>query len=1783
MIPTPLTPSDSSQPLPQEDTPALVSVSADTVQPEPTVQVSSDVPTTTLTEKPAKSLADRYSIAFPNSKIDNQSAFDMIKNNREADLRKQAASQLDFDRTLQQQKIISDYVAQNGPQNLPQTMLLQSIIKQKQANPNTVIEANYAEEFMKTLLQQASANPNSDLAAALAQVPGHVEKEVEKATDLVTRKQRMQTWAEKLQSSYDQQSWVGFGADQAKNFSVIYNEAKLRNLVGGQTGYLDGMLGTNMKKQWSDLMFMPMDQFEAKGEAIVNMFIKDNPSLGLTWLAAGQGMSSSDEALQNLFPVLGVAGGGTGLKVAYGLARRGVLEVAASRAIATAIKQGGEATTTAAVKESVGDIKGAAVDQFTKETTQIGQRTPVLKDMSSLLEARTTPLEDLGFPVANGGFRQEVVNRLRESMNTTFGSFMEAVQKTMKVEQLPAVLAIPRVAQRLAASMENEYRGLVNSIVDTRLVRDQTTGQWFADHYITRNNGTLFASEQEATRYASKLRLGEIKAVGTEGAPQEIRMKVAGASKTMSEAEAVDLIKQQELTRLGEKSTGSNLYKGLTEDQVRNTIELNKNYLPSMRKTVEDPAEAIREPAKVAHLKEQIASAEKDIADKEAWLARRKPGIEFQEGFVPSTESPPVTSVRQQGAGYFLVKSQPVPINADFTRDLMIQTAEQRTPNKVLNAFGGWLGSARTPEETLALENIINRKIATYGSSTFYEAFKESAKEISQLKGWPVYGTARREKWNQWKDFISYLDNVPNPSTGKKGVTEAFQTPGELRDLYIQRLGRPPDEQELKASFAYQTQELLKEQLLKLTKYKNQIRSGATRWTLGGLQDAAETDTISGTLKYQDFTGRRLTEVPSSGTILVMNKGALGYSSVNASILRDASRLKPSAGLGETIAEGIASGKGRLVELTEPDTYPLEGMFSRNTAVGRVGNRQAAGDLRITHVYSEQLQDKALSLDHVQVNKPSNTDYDHYIVQPNIKYNPVTATHEYTGDKTIAGFNVRAMGAEVAEHLDSIRQLFKNGQDQQAQEFYKNSGLPMPYQQIRDWFHSTISPEGVITAPRFSLDDRIHLVPNGKLSIETDKGLVRSYEDRGVNFADRTRESYGQLNVPDPYDIFSLANSGTKANPAWAVAPTKFIDPVTQINRSLVRVINDVNLNDYKVMSIEHWIQEAKDLLKVNDNSLAAAPAYFFHNAENYWLPGLTGEKAMLQQNLMTAQMQIRQFLGVRDANTTFLHNSAQILSDSIYTKFGEKPWMLTMADKLPLLRDPFQFMRSITFNAKLGLFAIPQLLVQLQTFASIYGIAGPGAATAGTHATLLHTWSRINRNPEMIAAFDVKASAFGFRPGEFSEAHALLDSTGFERVAGEHGYRDSTTYHDIVGGPSGTFLNAGQWFFREGERASRTGAFYTAYKEFRDLNPTKKLSEVDSRSILQRADLLSGNMSRASSSTLQAGWASLITQFTSYTIRQAELMIGNRLTNLEKARLFGTYSALYGIPAAAGSFTLGIGNEWIMQKSIESGYVSGAKDNNPANTIMTEGLPAFLGQAMTGNLYNIGQRFAGGSGPVTDLLYSDKHFWEIMGGASGSTIAKSIAGMNGMYTAVTSAIKGTGEFKPKPEDFVAPFEQISSVATFKRWYMALQTGKWLSANEMELGDASPINATFMSVTGLSPQSSPEIGWISHNRQAEKEIQQEGLKDFIKEWRRGLREFDGGNPQQGNDYWQRAFTQLRIKGYPTEDWPKAIGIANEGQEAVASRIRLDYYLKNVPEQRKTIANEAVQRYMQGNK
>jgi len=199
-------------------------------------------------------------------------------------------------------------------------------------------------------------------------------------------------------------------------------------------------------------------------------------------------------------------------------------------------------------------------------------------------------------------------------------------------------------------------------------------------------------------------------------------------------------------------------------------------------------------------------------------------------------------------------------------------------------------------------------------------------------------------------------------------------------------------------------------------------------------------------------------------------------------------------------------------------------------------------------------------------------------------------------------------------------------------------------------------------------------------------------------------------------------------------------------------------------------------------------------------------------------------------------------------------------------VQDPISGIRSFAFNAKLGVFAFPQFLVQAQTFANIWALGGRSAAN-GTFATMLHQWSRINKSEAFMKSYDdlyTKMNMFGSRArsGEFIEANRELAKSGFEHVGGEYQLSDDAMQHRFIKNEWNNFLDAGQVFFREGEKTTRLGAYYTAFREFRAASPFKVLTDTDRATILNKADMYTANMSRASASALNSSIWSLPCSF---------------------------------------------------------------------------------------------------------------------------------------------------------------------------------------------------------------------------------------------------------------------------------------------------------------------------------
>lgn len=1125
----------------------------------------------------------------------------------------------------------------------------------------------------------------------------------------------------------------------------------------------------------------------------------------------------------------------------------------------------------------------------------------------------------------------------------------------------------------------------------------------------------------------------------------------------------------------------------------------------------------------------------------------------------------------QQGTGWAMRVSKPLR-ETEYARDVLLATEETKTPQTWLNSLVGHL---ITPEETLSRAQRANRLAATYGPSVYQQLAKKTLEPVNKLNSWfSLPYSDKRRKWKEFKKVVETIQREP----------KLFETPDELDQLFKKSIGRLPDEQEIYAAYAWKQGEELYQTWRTLQDYKNKFRLGAQTHDIEFA--AAGTDTAkSYKPQHIKIDGIDLREFPTrDDTVVILTQNPGDWIVKKVSEIRGKFR--------QQLISDVNNGEWKAIQILNHTQQPLKGL-----------SKNIPEDSYPRYIITDRATSGPLEWKPMD-RRPPDHEYDHYVKQAIVKYDPISNRYLYLGDKTISVHNIRAMSSDVAKKLDKIRQLIKDNNLDDARRFHDISGLPQEFSEILGWFKPVIyrGERGKFqkTPAKLSLEDPIMSVPRNNMLVGIDRDLRARYELKAGKNGKPNQDGFKDLanegthrylgEQYDPTDIFTLGNEGTAQNPLYRVKPVEYINPITSLNRALNRISIASFMDDYKAFSVEHWIQEARKFFKpgIRDTDIMSAPYFYFHNADSFYRD-VVGDDVARLRNLKTANLQIKHLIGVPDPTSTWLHSAAQKLSDSIYNK-GYSRIALATEDLLPRLKDPYVFFRSMTFHAKLGIFNIPQLWVQSQTFATIWGIAGAKFAAPGTKAAFLYQWARINRNPEIMQALDKIASrklipgTASWKPGEWIEATEIGDSTGFLNIAGEHAYRDSPFKNNFITGGGQTFLDAGTVFFREGEKSVRLGAWYTAFKEFRDAKPTGAITNADKLKILQRADLLYANMSRASTSNIQHGIFSIPTQFLSYQMRMAELVMGKRLTTMERYRLLGTYAAIYGIPGAFGLSGLPLG-DYIRKWSIEDGYNVG---ENYINTAITDGLPSLILGLATGVHYNVQERFGiQGFDPIREALRGDKTVWDLLTGATGQTVANAIMSTHGFWKAMGDLIAGQGEFKFKPDDLLEPFKEVSSINSTYKFIVAMNYARLISKKENYMGDVTPGHAIFQYLSGLQPQEITDNYIKANIMDKERDYQKYTFNKFIEEYRRGVLAAESGDPTNATDYFERARNWLISSGYPRQEWSSAFAIAAQSNSSMISKGNYDWaYGKHVPEYRRETSEKQGQYQLQqqyGNK
>lgn len=1146
--------------------------------------------------------------------------------------------------------------------------------------------------------------------------------------------------------------------------------------------------------------------------------------------------------------------------------------------------------------------------------------------------------------------------------------------------------------------------------------------------------------------------------------------------------------------------------------------------------------------------------------------------------------------VVQEGLGNKIVVAKPYRETDDLVRNYMIERDSKGDftgagASSVYNEKGmikAALSKWRGADDTLALNDSIQRGVATYSKNLFKQWAKDEQSKIEAIatgyyKADPITGVSygywsakprallskvslkQRQMWNQFTDTLDRARKMDDPNTNLRGYF--FKTPGELEDHYLRYYNRAPTFPEVEAYFAHVKLTEGNRIFSEIAEFRNRARIGTEQHQISVL-DRSGVQGSNQFVKSGFFDGIQQKEFPHGKDNILIMGGRKG----DERLYNLSSRaINPQDW--EKYTDQVAKGQQKIIRIYNPDEYPLKD-FS-----------DVAGTERIRYILTDNVETKPLDFNHVTRRGGGHFeyDYDHYIKQAQmIPERAGTAANDkrtkfndlYVGDQTVMPIDNRAKGRDIAKRLDAVRLLIKDNRLDEAQALSQRT-LPIQWDKLKGWFEPSRDAKGKIVAPHLSKEEPFYVVPKNKKIYDLDKSLEERYPG---TFRDGTREGSDAaqnrvaFNLQRDTDEIGTITGGRDSS-LWKYEPAKLVDPIPTMNRALNRAINSTYMDDYKLFAVEHWLREAGPFLKEDESSIRSSPWWNYNNAtdKNAFK---TGTSVDVMNKLLGNKSKIDQFVGVPNTFDTWVHAIEQRMADAAYEKGGlrEKAAIIPLW-ALSHVHDPVQLLRSFAFNSKLGIFNPAQILVQAQTYATIFGIAGFKHAGGGTAGAFLHGWANINKTPGFLAKLDEKATALGFgKAGDWLEANRLLKETGFEHVSGEYAMADNVQ-HKFIGNDWGNFLNAGQAFFRTGERSVRLGAWYTAYREFRELHPTGVITNDQRAAMLKRADLLSSNMSRASASQLTSGVMGLTTQFLTYQLRTTELFLGNRISGVAKTRMALIYAGLYGVPVATGLTGAPIYDLW-RQEALDRGYVMG---HNWFTTAINEGLPATLmamitgkGDMEKGNFYNVGPRY-GIQG--FNQFWSDNTWWKLMGGASVSIFANTVNSSSPLALSIIAGIRGNPKEMDHPfkvEDAVDIFKEVSSVNAFWQVLTAMNTGRWLSKNEGYQGDITAMNALFQGATGLHAQKSDDAYQISNIRKAEADYQKYTEKMVIKEVRRGLMTSGAQDQEQATDYMRRAFGRMEWAGMPLDMRAEVIAKAMNGYESQADQVSRNFATSKIP-------------------
>jgi hypothetical protein len=1587
---------------------------------------------------------------------------DLILSGKEGNFRDNAAAQLDRYNIAKRNQVFQ----QGLVQGVPLDQLNQIATSYNRTDPSTVIETSFANHYVNPLLNRTDPFiSNTSMRDAQREIPQQVDSLADISSRVIAKQQYYQTLSEGVDTTLQNQSRLGWWADQIKNMFQPYVEFKMRGLTDQANTFAEGMLGSTLKAEADDINRLPLEQAKPKLDAIVEKLKNDNPTLAHQFLAYVMHSQDASPNLDNFWTATMAAGMLGGIARKIGLfkqatqAARDLTEGA--KDVGSAIDNpdiarwenaGGAIPPEVSRPAAHGDLEEAAVKKATIDVTKdvIGTSNPTQRALEALPDLYKKQIRDNELNPGNHG--QELVNRINQGLSSRLNNVIESLKSQLRPNRIPDITKSEELTRTVLEQERTKYPGIAGNIMNVKgFFHEPISNTWTYDLIFGQNDATFFKSEGEAIEWANDNRIPLTR--------EELEpIKMMGKFKLMP-----FLGKRPKIKKFGA--------------EVRN-----------------DGA----------------------------------------------------------GSGWYIAKNMPFDETQPGLKQFYGQTESSKAPTSFIRSFTSWIS---TPEDTQSRDQRINKMLSTEGPAHFYDLMRNNINELKKLS---------RSQANDLETILESLQNKPDPNNN--GIPGTFaRSIGDLDDEYLRVLNRLPEDSEVAAYFEFRGNYIADQYFRIASKMRIKSRLG------GKSVQAVLEDDDKNVVRSPAFEGKLLSELPigskEGGSSILITKRHIDHT-----VIGDTSKI--AGDTRKEMIENIKTGKASLYEILNPDEHPLTGF-------GGVEDTH-----RIRYVYAYKPEENPLDwLNQVPTRGGGHLDqeYDHYLSQANIYWDSSTKTHNYVGDTNLHPLDnsmTLSQKKAVMEKYDNVRKLIEAGNEDGARRLATDptTAIPIDYDRFRSDFETSTGPGGKKIKPRLSKSEPIQLRPKDKQLIDLGRDRIESRftSKKGkTTLVDGTRQgnllrtsAVQYTGERDAYEVHAIQDRGSLNNPLYQIAPAQHINAIPMMNRALGRIINSLYMDDYKTSAIDHWLfgaqvadpltgkmHGAANYLKAkNLSEILHSPFTFFNDPE--FRPGTPIE---VKSALLADRMKIRQFMGTPSVVDTALHSIEQKLADSIHGKFGPKAMKLSPLWHVSSLSDAPRVLRSIIYNTKMGFFSPRQFFIHAFTF--INGmLISPMHAPSGAFASMLHGWSYLNASENVLKHMDELAQKMGFRPGEWLEAREGMFRTNFNSVEkGQLALVDNPMSNNIIKNKGEQFLDAGMLPFRGGVKSLKTASWFTAYKEWRAAHPTGRITDAEWGDILLRANDLSHNMSRASTSAVQKGLVTFGAMFSSYNLRLAELLLGKRLSVAEKSRLFLGYMTLFGVPTGAGIFGLST----LIRKNVNEGNVPGMETYVPGystpSTLFMEGALSTLvgtisggGDIQKGNIYNIGESYgAKDLDFIEKSLSGDTNMWQAFGGALYSTFSSAWANSDGYRNAISSMWRQDGQFKMSPEDMINPLREISSVNYAWKTYMGWETGKWMSRNNSYLEPTSPGNALFMGISGLSSEAESDMYTKSLSAKDNKAAIEQTMREYGKVMQQYIQAVANNDPDNAERFGKNAAWILN--GIPEQMKAEAVAQAYRDNQDLISR------------------------------